>query len=58
MLRKERKKVYVEDFHISDCFWAIIKLKSHQWKISVNNALRKKTDNQIRILTIFFFFEK
>ena len=58
MLKKKRRKVNAKDFHISDCLWAIIRLKSHQWKISVNSALKKKTDSQIRILTIFFLFEK
>ena len=43
----------VENLHINDCFWAIIKLKSHQWKINVSNALKRKTNSQVKILTKF-----
>ena len=52
MLRKKERKVSAEDFHINDCFWTTTKLKSHQRKVSVSSALRKKTNSQIRILTI------
>ena len=58
MLKKKKRKVNAESFHINDCFWATTRLKSHQRKISVSNALKKKTDSQIRILTVLFFFEK
>ena len=58
MLRKERRKVSAEDFHIDGCFWAVIRLKSHQWKVNVSSALRKKTSNQVKILIIFLFFEE
>ena len=58
MLRKKERKMNAENFYIDDCLWATTKLKSHQRKISVSSALKKKTNNQIRILTVSPLFEK
>ena len=58
MLRKKERKVNAENFYINDCFWAATRLKSHQRKVSVSSALKKKTNSQIKILTIFLFFKE